>query len=33
MGMKQKWPTQNQHFAKILEIGPWISRIDWCQGH
>ena len=20
-------------FAKISEIGPWISRIDWCEGH
>jgi hypothetical protein len=20
-------------FAKILEIGPWISRIDWCKGN
>ena len=20
-------------FAKILQIGPWISRFDWCKGH
>ena len=19
--------------AKILQIGPWVSRIDWCKGH
>ena len=20
-------------FVKILWIGPWVSRIDWCEGH
>jgi hypothetical protein len=20
-------------FAKISQIGPWVSRIDWCEGH
>ena len=20
-------------FAKISQIGPWVSRIDWCKGH
>ena len=20
-------------FAKISEIGPWVSRIEWCEGH
>ena len=20
-------------FMKILVIGPWVSRIDWCEGH
>ena len=20
-------------FAKILQIGPWVSRIHWCEGH
>jgi hypothetical protein len=20
-------------FVKILWIGPWVSRIDWCKGH
>ena len=20
-------------FSKISQIGPWVSRIDWCEGH
>ena len=20
-------------FAKISQIGPWVSRIEWCEGH
>ena len=20
-------------FTKISQIGPWVSRINWCQGH
>ena len=20
-------------FARISQIGPWVSRIDWCEGH
>ena len=20
-------------FTKILQIGPWVSRINWCKGH
>ena len=20
-------------FMKISQIGPWVSRIDWCEGH
>ena len=40
---KLKWPTQKNwvfpfwqfsiFFVKISWIGPWVSRIDWCQGH
>ena len=25
--------TAKKIFAKILEIGPWVSRINWCKGH
>ena len=26
--------TNSQNFfAKISHFGPWVSRIDWCQGH
>ena len=38
-----KWPTKirplsriinsQYFFVKILWIGPWVSRIDWCKGH
>ena len=33
-----KWPffkiaNSQNFFAKISQIGPWISRIDWCEGH
>ena len=38
-----KWPpkknlffkiTNSRNFsAKISWIGPWVSRIDWCEGH
>ena len=38
-----KWPTQKNEFfkisnsqnlfAKTSEIGPWVSRIDWYEGH
>ena len=38
-----KWPTQKSmfyktvnsqyFFAKILQIGPWSSKINWCEGH
>ena len=38
-----KWPTQkiwvfqNRQFSiffvKISGIGPWLSRIDWCEGY
>ena len=34
---KLKWPTQKKMSfstsAKFLWIGPWVSRIDWCEGH
>ena len=22
-----------KNFPKISQIGPWVSRIDWCEGH
>ena len=38
-----KWPTEKslfskiansqKNFAKISWIGPWVSRIEWCEGH
>ena len=39
-----KWPTQKKLsfsttakswaiVTKILQIGPWVRRIDWCEGH
>ena len=38
-----KWPTQKNlilpngqfsiFFAKLSGMGPWVSRIDWCEGH
>ena len=34
MGMKQKKPANSQFFfAKILEIGPWVSSRNLCEGH
>jgi hypothetical protein len=40
---KSKWPTQKNwdfqlpqfsiFFAKISWIDPWVSRINWCEGH
>ena len=40
---KSKWLTQKNlifqlcqfsiFFMKIPWIGPWVSRIDWCEGH
>ena len=41
--IEKKWPTQKKvifqnrqfsiFFVKILWIGPWVSRIKWCEGH
>ena len=33
-----KWPffkiaNSRFFFAKISEIGPWVSWVDWCEGH
>ena len=33
-----KWPffkiaNSQKNFVKISWIGPWVSRIDWCEGH
>jgi hypothetical protein len=28
-----KTSNSQKFFAKILWIGPWVSRIDWCEGH
>ena len=33
-----KWPffkinNSQKFFVKISWIGPWVSRIDWCEGH
>ena len=33
-----KWPffkiaNSWNFFAKISQIGPWVSRIEWCEGH
>ena len=41
MGMKQKkiktefFNSANSQyfFSKISWIGPWVSRIEWCEGH
>ena len=37
-GFKIKWifvssRLLNIFFVKFLWLGPWISRVDWCQGH
>ena len=26
-------PNSQYFFMKISWIGPWVSRIDWCEGH
>ena len=28
-----KYPNSQIFFVKISRIGPWVSRIDWCEGH
>ena len=28
-----KIANSRNFFAKISEIGPWVSRIEWCKGH
>ena len=28
-----KWPLQKNLLMKFSWIGPWVSRIDWCEGH
>ena len=28
-----KIANSQNFFAKISQIGPWVSRIDWCEGH
>ena len=28
-----KIANSQNFFAKISWIGPWVSRIDWCEGH
>ena len=28
-----KIANSQNFFAKISEIGPWVSRIEWCEGH
>ena len=33
-----KWPffkiaNSRNFFVKISQIGPWVSRIDWCEAH
>ena len=28
-----KSPILKNFFVKISWIGPWVSRIDWCEGH
>ena len=28
-----KIANSHNFFVKILWIGPWVSRIDWCEGH
>ena len=38
MAVFQKWPffkiaNSQNFFMKILQIGPLISWIDWCEGH
>ena len=26
-------PIDNIFFMKFLRFGPWVSRINWCEGH
>ena len=38
MAVFQKWPffkiaNSQNFFVKISQIRPWVSRIDWCEGH
>ena len=38
MAVFQKWPffkiaNSQKIFAKISQIGSWVSRIDWSEGH
>ena len=28
-----KIANSQNFFTKISQIGPWVSRIDWCEGH
>ena len=28
-----KIPNSQNFFVKISQIGPWVSRIAWCEGH
>ena len=28
-----KIANSQKNFAKILQIGPWVTRIDSCKGH
>ena len=28
-----KIANSQNFFMKISQIGPWVSRIDWCEGH
>ncbi len=28
-----KIANSQKNFVKISQIGPWVSRIDWCEGH
>ena len=30
---KFKIANSRKNFAKISQIGPWVSRIDWCKVH
>ena len=28
-----KIANSQNFFAKIFQMGPWVSRIEWCEGH
>ena len=32
-GRFSKLPIFKKFSQKFLQIGPWVSRIDWCEGH